>query len=554
MWICCYNIQKITQSHKVLRFSLCLAFVMWPWQPPTSSTHHPHYPTSSLAFHPPQPSHVSPHGLAAPLSSSQLPPAAVVGGQHYLYPNPSAGDFPFSSHISNQVEGWGAEPRQPTVQSDSVPLPFSSPIQPRADVHTPQLPTLPPPPLHPSQQATPSNVPPQPSPLPLTPSHPHTVPTRSPFSMDFILSDHAPPPQEGEMTPNVGPYPPDTGPVQGGGDPVATGYQPPIGDVMYQTPPPQSHPPHPHSHTSPQLQQTLPQVYGPEGGGVKQMTFNPGSQHYVNQSKRALSGFGGGGDGGVASFPPAVSPVPDATAPFPDSLQPFQLHSNYRPPPVSGSGNEAEVPYSPPELIPHHHHDNNQSEGLNQSHDSRALQAVCSQDRSGSSEEPLVTNKYHTGTSSGHQTYHEPEENTARRDGPARPRPPSPTSPGSEGLLIDVTDSSQRKPHPPSHLPIKKSESPPVEDDFDVRPSAPKPPPLVRRDHNSSDEEDDVFLPPPIPTVTPSHKAPSSTPSPHPLSPHTLPPGCHDNSEPDEDGTEKADNATTPGTSHTHQL
>ena len=467
---------------------------MWPWQPPTSSTHHPHYPSSSLTFHhsqPPQAPHISPHSLPTP--SSQYP-AALVGAQHYIYPNPPAGEFPFSTHISNQVqvEGW-TESRQPTLQSDSVPssLPFSSPIQPRQDV---QLPTLPPPSIQQQQQqqqqTTPTNIQPP--------------PTRSPFTMDFILREHSQPTQQPpSLSQDTNEYTSTCG-----GDPtVATGYQSNIGDVMYQTPPPpQSLPPH---TPSPQLQPSLPQGYGSEG------------------------------------FPSAASPVPD-------TLQPFQLHSNYRPPPASDTGNDIEVPYSPPELIPHHH-DNDQSDALNQSHD-HTIQSVCSQQ-----EEMTSLPDHHSGHSPGvgdepnHTISHgvipssssvvvvtEREEEEDKHDDIVVP---SPTS-ESEGLLIDIIESPRKKKKKKSEI---SSESHPMRtpsvEDFDIRPSAPKPPPLIRRSHNNSseDEEDDVFLPSATTTRSPTHRSPSSL---HPSS-------CHDNSETEEDESEKVEaTATTPSKPH----
>lgn len=583
--------------------SVFSALAMWPWptQQPTSSAHS-HYPTSSLTYHHPQPNIVSPH--AHPLSTSVHPPSQFpAGGQNFMYPSAAPpGEFPsFTSHIADQVQvdGW-ADQRQPSVQPESVALPFSSPLQPRGDVHiTSPIPTLPPPPIHPSQQVTPTNVQQQqqPSPLPLTPSHPpqtHTI-TRTPFSMDFILREHAPSVHDGtELAQPVVQYPQGAGPPPGDlHEHVASGYQSGMGDVMYQAP--QSHPPPlPHPHTpSPQLQQNIAQGYV-EGGGVKQVTFDPAT-HYGDQMKAGLPpAFVPGGETGerlsVGQFPSTASPVPDA-GPFTENLQPFPLHSNYSPP-VSGAtgkigmesdGNEA--PYSPPELIPEHQA-SDQSDGLNQSHD-RNIQSESSRqlvpslhDHSGSQprvgEETNLTKehqnftteydslRYRDGSPPGvggvqNVTKHnqsqlnrtEIDQTTAISSAMSLP-PEPPDSPESDGLLIDVAESpvKETKPssgnaametegvkavNPPSHLQIRKSVSPSV-DDFDVRPSAPKPPPLIRRGHNcSSDEEDDVFLPsiphhnPPPPTITPSQEAPSqeapsSPPSHTPSSPPTYVP------------------------------
>ena len=530
---------------------------MWPWQQPTSSTH-PHYASSSPAYHHPQaPQHlVSPH---------TLPPSQFPAPQHYLYPpaNP-AGEFPFSSHLSDQVpvDTW-AESRQPSVQSDSISLPFSSTLQPRPEVH---LPTL-----HPSQQATPTNVqPPQPSPLPLTPSHPppsHAV-TQSPFSMDFILREHATPtPNGAELAPPVVQYQPTaTGPTQTDlSDPVvAPGYQSGMGDVMYQTPP-QPHPQMPHPHTpSPQLQSSLSQGYA-EGGRVKSVTFDPTSR-YGDQSKRAITSFGSvtGTDESVAQFSPAHETS------FPDSIQPFQLHSNYHPP-SSGEpgkiemGGGSEAPYSPPELIPEHQGGGNQSDSLNQSHD------ICppelAKDHNGSSpiggEEPNshltpilpFNNSALIGGGSAEQNRTKIDQNVSKHSTTAMPRPPTPPTPGSRGLQIDVKeqDLQEREPQPvpPSHLPLRRSVSP-LTDDLDIRPSAPRPPPLVRRGRggHSSDEEDDVFLPAQSP---PPALAPTSPPAPSPPSPppHTSPPPPPQppsaNRDSEEEESEKMETmATTP--------
>ena len=563
---------------------------MWPWQP-QQSTSSAHYPSSPLTYHHPQAPHdiVSPHTHTLP-ASVHTPPSHFpsVGGPHYIYPptNPT-GEFPFSSHIASPVpvDGW-AEPRQSSVQSDSVTLPFSSPLQPRADVHiTAPIPTLPPPPIHPSQQTTSTNVhqqPQQPSPLPLTPSHPpqthtHTV-TRSPFSMDFILREHAPSAPDGpELAQPVAQYPQGAGPAQADlRDPVTPGYQSGLGDIMYQTPP-QSHPPlPPHPHTpSPQLQQSIAQGYI-EGGGVKQVTFDPGT-HYGDQPKGGLFVPSAGETGerlSTGQIPSTTSPVPEAR-PFSDNVQQFPLHSNY-PAPVSrgtgkidmeSDGNEA--PYSPPELIPEHQ-EGDQSDSLNQSQDHSSIQSECVKELTPSvqhSGPPLRvgegTNAAHEHFSASNSIKYDPHKGhldstspggmggepnvtkcsqsslntmvmtqTAAIPSSVSPHVSLPGSPASDSLVVDVTGSPKREnkslPNndesmvataPPSHLPMRRSESPSM-DDLDMRPSAPKPPPLLRRGHNhSSDEEDDVFLPPhhnpshPL-TITPSQEAPPShTPS-----------------------------------------
>lgn len=523
----------------------------WPTQQPTSSAHN-HYATSSLPYHRPQAHNiVSPHPHPLPVNpSSQFPP-----GGHYIYPS-SAPTGEFSSlpspYIANQVpvDGW-AEQRQ-TVQSESVPHPYSSPLQPRGDVHiTSPLPTLQPSPIvHPSQQATPTNVQPQPqpSPLPLPPSQTHTV-TRSPFSMDFILREHAPPPPEPtEIAQPVVQYPQGARPTSGElHDPVAPGYQ--MSDVIYQTPP-QSHPTLPHAHaSSPQLQQTIGQSYM-EGGGVKQVTFDPGS-HYGDQTKTGLPTFITSGETGerlsVGGFPTTNSPLPEAR-PFTENLQPFQLHSNY-PQPTPGApekmdiepdGNEA--PYSPPELIP----EGDQSGGLNQSHDHNGPPPRVGEDFTGENQSFTAStynsHQYRHSSSPGVGGVTKPDHSQPNPTKVAQSTPDSPGSTGSGGLQIDMTESPTKScnpPHnetqtvkpatPPSNLPIRRSVSPPA-DEFDVRPSAPKPPPLIRRGHHcSSDEEDDVFFPPQQnqpspPIVTPSQEAPSSPNSQTPSSPPTYVP------------------------------
>ena len=521
--------------------------VMWPWQQPTSSTH-PHYPSSSLTYHHPQaPQHiVSPH---------TLPPSQFPVAQHYLYPpaNP-AGDFPFSPHLSDQVpvDTW-AESRQSSVQSDALALPFSSTLQPRGEIH---LPTL-----HPSQQATPTNVqPPQLSPLPLTPSHPppsHTV-TQSPFSMDFILREHATPtPNGAELAPPIAQFQPTpTGPTTPDlGDPVvAAGYQAGIGEVMYQTPP-QPHPQIPHPHTpSPQLQPSLPQGYSPaeSNQGKQTVPFDPTS-HYGDQSKRSLPAFRG--EEGVAPF----SPTPDTSL---DDIQPFQLHSNYCPPPSGEGGNGgvgSEAPYSPPELIPEHQGDN-QSDCLNQSRD------ICPpEDHSGplpmggaepnSHRNPMLAYESPLlGGGGGEPKPTKVNRNMSEHSTTVRPHPLTPPTPGSQGLQIDMKESveldremkSSSKPDvvPPSHLPLRRSVSP--GDELDIRPSAPRPPPLIRRgrEGHSSDEEDDVFLP---------ALAPHPAPSPPPPHTHSLPQAppytvaSRESEDEDEEETEKMETvATTP--------
>ena len=510
--------------------SYSLAVIMWPWQPQSTSSTHPHYPTSSLTYH-----HAPQHSLAAVPLPSQYTPT-----QQYMYPS---GEFPFSSHLSpTPVDGW-VEHRQSAVQSDSVSLPFPSPLPPRADIHiTSPIPTLPPPPPrpqgHPSQQTTPTNVQQQ-------PSHPppaHTV-TRSPFSVDFILREHAPPTPDGtEMTSSVTQYPQQpSGPTQG--DPVATGYQSGMGDMLYPPPP---LPPHPHTPSPQHIAQGFV-----EGGGVKQMTFDPGS-HYGD--KHVLPGFGGVAEGegvgervAVGQYPSTASPRTDS---FHDNLQPFQLHSNYSPPPVSGAagkmgleGDGSEAPYSPPELIPEHQGDNqtDHSDPSSQVGERTNLTKDGYRDSSSAMKEgaPVVTQHIQSPSNA------------------AKPTPtPAVTSPGEEGPPLIAA-----KTVPPAHLPIHHPVSPEDEEDdeYDMRPSAPKPLPLVRRSHNtSSDEEDDVFLPlHPPPTVTSSQEAPSSPPtqsssspptylpptSPPPPPAHTSPPAQHSSchgSETEEDETEKA--------------
>lgn len=582
-------------------FSSALVMWQWPTQQPTSSTHN-HYATSSLSYHRPQTHNiVSPHPHTLSVNpSSQFPP-----GGHYIYPSSTpAGEFPSlpSPYIANQVpvDGW-AEQRQ-SVQSESVPLPYSSPLQPRGEAHiTSPLPTLQPSPIvHPSQQATPTNVQPQPqpSPLPLPPSHPpqtHTV-TRSPFSMDFILREHAPPPPEPtEIAQPVVQYPQGARPTSSDlRDPVAPSYQ--MGDVMYQTPP-QSHPTLPHSHTSsPQLQQTIGQGYI-EGGGVKQVTFDPGS-HYGDQTE-GLPPFIARGETGerlsVGGFPTTNSPLPDSR-PYSENLQQFQLHSNYPQPAtekmdIEPGGNEA--PYSPPELIP----EGDQSGGLNQSHDHSGPPPRVGEDVNFTGENQNFTastynsHQYRRSSSPGVGGAHSAtkpdhiQPNSTKVD---QICPDSPGSTGSGGLQIDMTETPTKgctlprtetetvKPAtPPSNLPIRRSLSPPA-DEFDVRPAAPRPPPLIRRGHNcSSDEEDDVFFPPQHnhpspPIVTPSQEAPSSPNSQAPSSPPTyVPPptvspsppppqksqshsslpahhhSAHD-SETEEDEGDKAETTTTP--------
>ena len=434
----------------------------WPSQQPTSSAHN-HYATSSLPYHRPQTHNiVSPHPHPLPVNpSSQFPP-----GGHYIYPSSTpTGEFSSlpSPYIANQVpvDGW-AEQRQ-SVQSESVPLPYSSPLQPRGDVHiTSPLPTLQPSPIvHPSQQATPTNVQPQPqpSPLPLPPSQTHTV-TRSPFSMDFILREHAPPPAEpAEIAQPVVQYPQGARPTSGDlHDPVAPGYQ--ISDVMYQTQP-QSHPTLPHTHTSsPQLQQTIGQSYI-EGGGVKQVTFDPGS-HYGDQTKTGLPTFITSGETGerlsVGGFPTTNSPLPESR-PFSENLQPFQLHSNY-PQPTPGApekmdiepdGNEA--PYSPPELIP----EGDQSGGLNQSHDHNGPPPRVGENFTAENQ------SFAASTYNSHQYRHSSspgvggvrsvtkpdhsQPNATKVDQNTPLCPDSPGSTGSSGLQIDMTESPTKAPH-----------------------------------------------------------------------------------------------------------
>ena len=498
--------QSVVRKTELDSVTLCVYLqVMWPWQPPTSSTH-PHYPSSSLSYHHPHPSHISPDSLPTGLPPSQFQP--VVGGQHYLYPNPP-GEFPFSQHLSEHVpvDQW-AESRQASVQpSDS--LPFSSPLQPR-----PHLPSL-----HPSQQATPTNVQPQQlSPIPLTPSHPpptHTV-TQSPFSMDFILREQAPPTAEGvELTQQ---FPPTGGrPSQTDlSDPVvAPGYQSGMGEVMYQTPP-QPHPlPHPHT-PSPQLQQS-----------IKPVNFNP-SGHYGDQSKTPMSAFGGvaGSAEGVAQFSPTHN-----TPSFPDNLQPFQLHSNYRPPDsgekVELGGGASEAPYSPPQLIP----GTSQSGELQQSHDLHTTEDhSCPPPMDG--EVPNSTENLPLLPFDGSPLAPTDHAKPDHSDTPTavKPHPLTPPTPGTRGLQIDEKEGSD-----PGILPLQRSPSPPG-DDLDIRPSAPRPPPLVRRGRGSSDEEDDVFLPPPAPLQPP---LPDHTPSPPPISGRG-----NEEDEPDKTTTETV--ATTP--------
>ena len=580
---------------------LYLQCTMWPWQSqqPTSSTH-PHYPPSSLTYHHPQSHNVtSPHAHTLPPGvvhpQTQFPAA---GGQHYIYPSSTpTGEFStYPPHpIANQVpvDGW-PDQRQNSVQSESVALPFSAQLQSRSDVHIASpVPTLQTPPIHPTQQATPTNIqqPQQQSPLPLTPSHPpqsHTHPvTGSPFSMDFILREHTPATHDGvELTQPVVQYAQGAGPAQGDlHDPVAPGYQSGMGDVMYQAPqshPHSSHPPlsHPHTTPSPQLQPGMTQGYA-EGGGVEQVTFDPNT-HYGDQAKTGLPVFVPVAETGErvgSRFPSSVSPIPEAV-PFSDNLQSFQLHSNYPPAvTVAGAGEMEmemepqvnEAPYSPPELIPEHAADD-QSDGLNQSHDCSVQSTECARQvmtppgmpahggpSPGVDEEPNLTNREPelTSTSPAYdaQEYLGPspgvdgvqttsaeytqnqsqktsvEQNSTIQVSLSPHLDSSPiNSPGSDALLIDVAESPEKNTEseterqtvavvvPPSHLPIRKSKSPPG-DDFDVRPSAPKPPPLIRRVRNcSSDEEDDVFLPSSPrhhpPTITPSqHTSPTSPPS-----------------------------------------
>lgn len=362
--------------------------------------------------------------------------------------------------------------------------------------------------------------------------------------MDFILREHAPPPEATEMAQPVVQYPQGARPTSGDlHDPVAPGYQT-IGDVMYQASP-QSHPPT-LPHSSPRLQQAIGQGYM-EGGAVKQVTFDPGS-HYGDQTKTGLPTFITSSETGerlsVAGFPATNSPVPESRS-FTENLQPFPLHSNY-PPPAPGAtekmdmesgGNEA--PYSPPELIP----EGDQSggspprvgEGTNFTEENQKFPSTYDSHEYHGSSSPAV---------GGVHNVTKPNQSQPNADQSTSLGPDSPGSTGSGGLEIDMSESPTKgnnppyvnaetetlKPaNPPSNLPIRRSESPPA-DEFDVRPSAPKPPPLIRHGHNcSSDEEDDVFFPPhhthpSPPIVTPSQEALSSPNLQTPSSPPTYVP------------------------------
>ena len=534
-----------------------LFVVMWPWQQPTSSAH-PHYPSSSITYHHPQtPQHiVSPH---------TLPPSQFPVPQHYLYPPPPpahpAGDFPFSAHLAEQVavDTWAAESRaSAAVQSDSLAtLPFSSTLGPRPDVHLP-------PTLHPSQQATPTNVQPQqPSPLPLTPSHPppsHTV-TQSPFSMDFILREHATPtPNGAEIPPPVVQFTPThTGPTTTDlSDPVvAVGYQSGMSEVMYVTPPPHPQMPHPHTPSPQLVSSSLSQGYSADSGRSKPVTFDPTS--------RTLQTTFPGEEGGVAPFSPTSA---DTSL---DNIQPFQLHSNYRPPPSAGEtrkmeigGEGSEAPYSPPELIPEHGGGGaDQSNRLNQSHD------ICPQPSEGGPppmggeepntiQTPLLAYNDSPLLGGGDGVTNRTKQDQNMSEQSVRPHPMTPPTPGSQGLQIDVEPSPELQRQkseavPPSHLPIRRSASP--GDDLDIRPSAPRPPPLLRRgrEGHSSDEEDDVFLPPPPAPTSPTPPPPPaphthSSPQPHPHS--TLPSRESEADEDEEEGGKTETMATTPSKTH----
>ena len=358
----------------------------------------------------------------------------------------------------------------------------------------------------------------------------------------------APPIAQFQPTP-TGPTTPDLG------DPVvAAGYQAGIGEVMYQTPPqPHSQMSHPHT-PSPQLQPSLPQGYPPaeSNRGKQTVPFDPTS-HYGDQSKRSLPEFRG--EEGVAPF----SPTPDTSL---DDIQPFQLHSNYRPPPSGEGGNGgvgSEAPYSPPELIPEHQGDN-QSDCLNQSHD------ICPpEDHSGplpmGGEEPnshrnpmLAYESPLLGGGGGEPKPTKVNRNMSEHSTTVRPHPLTPPTPGSQGLKIDMKESveldremkSSSKPDavPPSHLPLRRSVSP--GDELDIRPSAPRPPPLIRRgrEGHSSDEEDDVFLPALAPHPAPSPPPPHTHSSPQ-APPHTV--ASRESADEDEEETEKMETvATTP--------